>query len=47
PGVFHLGFHGESSFGCSPWLVQRPEGNMMMDSPRFHPGLAKELDAKG
>ncbi|CAM9916399.1 unnamed protein product, partial [Ectocarpus sp. 8 AP-2014] len=47
PGVFHLGFHGESSFGCSPWLVQRPEGNIMMDSPRFHPGLAKELDAKG
>ncbi|CAM9363505.1 unnamed protein product, partial [Ectocarpus sp. 13 AM-2016] len=47
PGVFHLGFHGESSFGCSPWLVQRPEGNVMMDSPRFHPVLAKELDAKG
>eukprot|EP00903_Cladosiphon_okamuranus_P006661 g6503.t1 len=47
PGVFHLGFHGENSFGCTPWLVQLAEGNLMMDSPRFHPGLAKALDQKG
>ncbi|CAM9258685.1 unnamed protein product [Scytosiphon promiscuus] len=47
PGVFHLGFHDENSFGCSPWLVERADGNLMMDSPRFHPGLAKALDARG
>ncbi|CAM9275954.1 unnamed protein product [Pylaiella littoralis] len=47
PGVFHLGFHDENSFGCSPWLVQRAEGNLMMDSPRFHPALAKALEDKG
>eukprot|EP00904_Undaria_pinnatifida_P012486 jgi/Undpi1/8368/HiC_scaffold_25.g10836.m1 len=47
PGVFHLGFHAENSFGCSPWFVQRPEGNVMMDSPRFHSSLAKGLERKG
>lgn len=47
PGVFHLGFHAENSFGCSPWFVQRPEGNVMMDSPRFHASLAKALERKG
>ncbi|CAM9258564.1 unnamed protein product, partial [Hapterophycus canaliculatus] len=47
PGVFHLGFHDENSFGCSPWLVQKAEGNLVIDSPRFHPSLANALDARG
>lgn len=41
--VFHCGFASEDSFGATAWLVRRPEGNFMMDSPRYHPGLSKRL----
>lgn len=41
--VYHCGFHSEYSYGAASWLVRRPEGNVMVDSPRFHPGLAKRL----
>jgi hypothetical protein len=41
--VFHCGFASEDSFGATSWLVRRPEGNVMMDSPRYHPGLSKRL----
>lgn len=30
-----------------PTTKQREEGNVMMDSPRFHAGLANALDSKG
>jgi glyoxylase-like metal-dependent hydrolase (beta-lactamase superfamily II) len=45
--VFHCGFASEDSFGATSWLVRRPEGNVMMDSPRYHPGLSKRLQAIG
>lgn len=44
--IFHCGFHAENSFGASSWLVRRPTGNVMMDSPRYHPGLAKRLKVR-
>lgn len=45
--VYHCGFHSEYSYGATSWLVRRPEGNVMVDSPRFHPGLAKRLKELG
>lgn len=44
--VFHCGFASEYSFGATSWLVRRAEGNVMMDSPRYHPGLAKRLKVR-
>ena len=34
-GVFDLGYCSEDSFGASAWFVQRPAGNVLVDSPRF------------
>lgn len=47
PGVFHCGFHHEASFGATSYLVQRAEGNILMDSPRFNPLLAKRIEELG
>jgi ferredoxin len=45
--VYHCGFHAESSFGAASYLIQRPEGNVLIDSPRFSEPLAKSLEALG
>lgn len=47
PGVYHCGYHAESSFGATSYLIVRTEGNIVMDSPRFNPKLAKQLDSLG
>jgi len=39
-GVFDVGYCAESSFGASAWFVTRPEGNLLVDSPRFTEALA-------
>jgi glyoxylase-like metal-dependent hydrolase (beta-lactamase superfamily II)/ferredoxin len=33
-GVYYCGYASESSFGASSWLIVRPEGNVLVDSPR-------------
>lgn len=45
--VYHCGYHSESSFGAASYLIQRPEGNILIDSPRFSPPLVKQLEAMG
>jgi len=45
--VFHCGYHAENSFGAASYLIQRPEGNVLVDSPRFAPPLVKQLEAMG
>jgi glyoxylase-like metal-dependent hydrolase (beta-lactamase superfamily II) len=45
--VFHCGYHAESSFGAASYLIQRPEGNVLVDSPRFAPPLVKRLEDLG
>jgi glyoxylase-like metal-dependent hydrolase (beta-lactamase superfamily II)/ferredoxin len=46
-GVFDLGYCSEDSFGASAWLVVRPEGNVLVDSPRFTEALAGPIAALG
>lgn len=46
PNVYHCGYHSELSFGAAAYLICRPEGNIMVDSPRFTPALAKRLEAR-
>lgn len=45
--VYHCGYHAESSFGAASYLIQRTEGNVLVDSPRFAPPLVKRLEEMG
>jgi glyoxylase-like metal-dependent hydrolase (beta-lactamase superfamily II)/ferredoxin len=46
-GVFDCGYAAESSFGAASWLVVRPAGNVLVDSPRFARPLAERIHALG
>lgn len=45
--VYHCGYHAENSYGAASYLIQRPEGNVLVDSPRFAPPLVKRLEQMG
>ena len=45
--VYHCGYHAESSYGAASYFIQRPEGNILVDSPRFSPPLVKQLELMG
>lgn len=45
--VYHCGYHAENSFGAASYLIQRPEGNILVDSPRFTQPLVKRLEEMG
>jgi glyoxylase-like metal-dependent hydrolase (beta-lactamase superfamily II)/ferredoxin len=46
-GVYFCGYASESSFGASSYLIVRPGGNVLVDSPRFTAPLARRIDAMG
>ncbi len=46
-GVFYCGFASEASFGASSYLVVRPEGNVLVDSPRAAGPLLRRVEALG
>lgn len=45
--VHHCGYHAEASFGAASYLVVRPEGNVMVDSPRFARPLVRRIEEMG
>jgi glyoxylase-like metal-dependent hydrolase (beta-lactamase superfamily II)/ferredoxin len=45
--VYHCGYHAEASYAAASYLIQRPQGNVLVDSPRFTPPLVKRLEAMG
>jgi glyoxylase-like metal-dependent hydrolase (beta-lactamase superfamily II)/ferredoxin len=45
--VFYCGFTSVNSFGGSSYLVRHPEGNWLIDSPKFLPILARRIDGMG
>lgn len=45
--VYHCGYHAESSYGAASYLIHRPDGNVLVDSPRFTPPLVQRLEAMG
>ncbi|OKH40865.1 MBL fold metallo-hydrolase [[Phormidium ambiguum] IAM M-71] len=45
--VYHCGYHSEKSFAAASYFITRPEGNIMIDSPRFASPLVKRLEAMG
>ena len=46
-GVYSCGFTAESSFGAWSYLVHRPEGNVLVDSPRAAEPLLKRMEEMG
>lgn len=46
-GVHDLGYCSEDSFGASAWLVVRPSGNVLVDSPRWTEALVAAIDELG
>lgn len=45
--VYYCGYHSELSYGAASYLIQRKEGNVLVDSPRFTPPLVKQIEALG
>ena len=45
--IYYCGFTSESSFGASSYLIARPEGNWMVDSPRAAGPLLRRIDDLG
>jgi glyoxylase-like metal-dependent hydrolase (beta-lactamase superfamily II)/ferredoxin len=45
--VYHCGYHAASSFGAASYLIRRPQGNVLIDSPRFTTPLVRRLEELG
>ncbi|MBD2311332.1 MBL fold metallo-hydrolase [Desertifilum sp. FACHB-1129] len=45
--VYHCGYHAESSFGAASYLIVRPQGNILVDSPRWASPLVKQIEELG
>ena len=45
--VHHCGYHAEVSFGAASYLIVRPEGNVLVDSPRFTKPLVRRIEELG
>lgn len=47
PNIYHTGFSSADSFGSTAYLIVRDEGNILVDSPRFHPQLLTQIKEMG
>lgn len=45
--VYYCGFNSEKSFGAWSYLIVRPAGNILVDSPRFTAPLVKNIEKLG
>jgi glyoxylase-like metal-dependent hydrolase (beta-lactamase superfamily II)/ferredoxin len=45
--VYYCGYHSPKSYGAAPYLIRRPEGNVLVDSPRRSDTLAARIEALG
>lgn len=45
--VFFCGYAARTSYGASSYLIVRPEGNVLVDSPRFAGPLVQRLEQMG
>ena len=45
--IYYCGWSSKKSFGASSWLIIRPEGNVLIDSPRWSTPLAKTIAQMG
>ena len=45
--VFYCGFNSPKSFGGNSYFIRHPEGNWLVDSPKFLPQLARRFEELG
>ena len=45
--IYYCGFNSEKSFGAWSYLIVRPQGNILVDSPRYSTPLVKKIEAMG
>jgi glyoxylase-like metal-dependent hydrolase (beta-lactamase superfamily II)/ferredoxin len=45
--VFYCGYNSPKSYGGNSYFVRHPEGNWLIDSPKFQPRLVRRLEALG
>ena len=45
--VYYCGFNSEKSFGANSFFVQHPDGNWLIDSPRYLKQLVEAFDRMG
>ncbi|HEY9768056.1 MAG TPA: MBL fold metallo-hydrolase [Coleofasciculaceae cyanobacterium] len=45
--VYYCGYHSAASYGAASYFIQRPEGNILIDSPRFAAPLVKQIEKMG
>ena len=46
-GVFYCGFNSPKSFGGNSYFIRHPQGNWLVDSPKFLPHLVRKLEGLG
>ena len=46
-GVFYVGFNSEKSFGAHSYFIQHPDGNWLIDSPRYFKQLVQAFEKLG
>lgn len=46
-GVYYCGFNSEKSFGANSFFVQHPDGNWLIDSPRYLKQLVDAFERMG
>ncbi|MDH5457904.1 MAG: MBL fold metallo-hydrolase [Nitrospinota bacterium] len=47
PGIHINGFNAQDSFGADSYFIQHPNGNWLVDSPRFTNHLVKAIESMG
>ena len=45
--VHYCGYHAAASYGASSYLIVRPQGNILVDSPRYATALVERIAALG
>lgn len=45
--IYHCGYHSVKSYGAASYLIIRPAGNILVDSPRYAPPLVKQIENMG
>ena len=45
--VYYCGFNSEKSFGANSFFIQHPDGNWLIDSPRYVKQLVEAFDRMG
>jgi len=45
--VHYCGYHSSKSFGAASYLILRPEGNILVDTPRYAKPLLDQIEALG